>query len=136
MVRSVLITFLLGRKQTNYTKVTRTTYFKSHARDWYAGRVSTLNLIALPFIGFVIPQHCLEIAKECLRERLAMWLPNDFIFYHVLKLFHFHLLCQNERKLSPLDLILVFLKHREGLVSCCSCYWLYYMCKIMTVANS
>ena len=80
MVRSVLITFLLGRKQTNYTKVTRTTYFKSHARDWYAGRVSALNLIALPFIGFVIPQHCLEIAKECLRERLALCV--------VTKLFH------------------------------------------------
>ena len=82
MVRSVLITFLLilGRKQTNYGKVTRTTYFKSHARDWYAGRVSALNLIALPFIGFVIPQHCLEIAKECLHERLALCV--------VTKLFH------------------------------------------------
>ena len=62
----------------NNSEVTRTTYFQSHARDWYAGRVSALNLIALPFIGFVIPQKCFEIAKECLPERLAMWFTKLF----------------------------------------------------------
>ena len=44
----------------------------------HAGRVSAPNLIALPFIGFVIPQKCFDIAKECLRERLAMWFTKLF----------------------------------------------------------
>lgn len=70
VVRSVLITFLLRRKQLGSDA--------NHARDWYAGGVSALNLIALPFIGFVIPQKCFEIAKECLRERLAMWFTKLF----------------------------------------------------------
>ena len=128
VVRFVLITFLLGRKQTNYAKVTRTTTLKAmQETGMLVGYRHLIYIIALPFIGFVIPQHCFEIAKECLRERLAMWLPNYFIFYRILKWFHFRLLCQNETKLSPQDWILVFLKHWEGLVSCCSFYCLYYM---------